>query len=315
MPVYEFSTFCTRSTGFSLRALLQGCTWVPSHESPCKLVSVFQRYHSLTSVQKIMLHLQQKAHYSLEEYRRGNTSTSNRYPPGSEPVSPDNDNDELAILGGKTRLVAKIEPSSPQILERSPNSQNPIVPLPLSPTMQNHLDPSVVEYLQSFGPPSTANGPTSPGNQGPSPQRGSFTDVDLSPVSAYGMTTINAPGYQQDTSSFMAQSQQQIQAQQQQGIRHAGPGHHPNGNTVRDVTMAGPTSGGANGSSAASASFPQYFPVFDYGNGMVDGSRAYPTAPILETPSPTGPQRKSSGSPEGNMHSTWQDFVIGLQMS
>lgn len=244
-----------------------------------------------------MLHLQQKAHYSLDEFRRGNIQAANRYP-GSEPVSPDNDNDELAMLGGKTRLVAKVEPSSPQILERSPHSLNPIVPLPLSPTMQTNLDPSVVEYLRSFGPNASANGPTS---SQISPQRGSFSDVDLSPVSVYGMTTINTPGYQQDTSPFMAQSQQQMHPQQQQGIQH--------GTTVRDVTM-----GPANGANGQPASFPQYFPVFDYGSGMMNGNASFSAAPILETPSPTGP-RRASGSPEGNMHSTWQDFVNGLQMS
>ncbi|KAF9449957.1 hypothetical protein P691DRAFT_666328 [Macrolepiota fuliginosa MF-IS2] len=263
-------------------------------DSACELFSKAAPGFRATKVLKIMLHLQQKAHYSLDEFRRGN-STVNRYLPGSEPVTPDTDNDELALLGGKTRLVAKIEPSSPQILERSPNSQNPIVPLPLSPTMQNHLDPSVVEYLRSFGQqPSTANAPTSPGNQVPSPQRGSFSDVDLSPVSVYGMTSIAPSGYQQEPSSFMGQSQQMhVQPQQ----------------------TTNPTSGGTNGSSAAPASFPQYFPVFDYGSGMVGGSGNYPPAPMLETPNPGGPQRRSSGSPEGNMQSTWQDFVIGLQMS
>jgi len=274
-------------------------------DSACELFAKAAPGFRATKVLKIMLHLQQKAHYSLEEFRRGNTSTVGRY---SEPASPDNDNDELAILGGKTRLVAKIEPSSPQILERSPQSQNPIVPLPLSPTMQNHMDPSVVEYLQSFNHPSSMSGPGSAGTQ-ISPQGVTFTDVDLSPISAYGMTTINPQTYQQEPSSFMAPSHQQ---QQQQGLQHGGPSHHSlNGSTIRDVTMGGPTGGGSSQRNA----FPQYFPVFDYGSGMM-GNGTYPTAtPILDTPTPAGVQRRSSGSPEGNMQTTWQDFVNTLQMS
>lgn len=285
-----------------------------------------------------MLHLQQKAHYSLEEFRRGNTSIvggggGGRY---SEPISPDNDNDELALLGGKTRLVAKIEPSSPQILERSPQSQNPIVPLPLSPTMQNHLDPSVVEYLQSFNHPhSVLGGGGGPGSAGSqiSPQGATFTDVDLSPVSAYGMTTISPQTYQQEPSPFMGGGGSQQQQQHQQTLRHGGPSHHSlngsgSGTTLRDVTMgpaASVTSGGggsgSNGHSGQRALFPQYFPVFDYGGGMMGGgggggSGTYPpTTPILDTPTPAGLQRKLSGSPEGNMHTTWQDFVNTLQMS
>jgi hypothetical protein len=320
-----------------------------------------------------MLQLQQRAHYSLEEFRRGNINTAvNRYPAGSEPVSPDNDNDELAMLGGKTRLVAKIEPSSPQLMERSPNSQNPIVPLPLSPTMQHHLDPSVVEYLHSFGSHTGAgattttnggggaSGAPSAGNNGNqmSPQRASFAaDVDLSPVSMYGMSALPATsGYSQDASSFISPQSQQAPSQQQQGMRHAGPPsslhhhqqhhhhqHHSSqsNGSLRDVTMgsaAAPsassnsspsTSGGSMpGSSASVQSFPQYFSVFDYGTGMMNGNGAsasasagagasatYGGAPILDTPSPSGMQRRSSGSPEGNMQSTWQDFVMGLQMT
>lgn len=285
-----------------------------------------------------MLQLQQRAHYSLEEFRRGNiNAVVNRYPPGSEPVSPDNDNDELAMLGGKTRLVAKVEPSSPQLMERSPNSLNPIVPLPLSPTMHHQMDPSVVEYLHSFGPPSATTNGGGPSSAGSGTQigsqRGSFStdvNVDLSPVSMYGMSTLDtSTTYPQDASSYMSP-----QSQQPQGMRHAGPPHHQqhhhhpshSNGSIHDVTMGSASSSTAAGGGAGPSiqSFPQYFPVFDYGTGMMNGNtgttaagsaNAYGGAPILETPSPPGVQRRSSGSPEGNMHSTWQDFVIGLQMT
>ncbi|KXN81523.1 hypothetical protein AN958_04460 [Leucoagaricus sp. SymC.cos] len=282
-------------------------------DSACELFSKAAPGFRATKVLKIMLQLQQRAHYSLDEYRRGNTTVANRYPGASEPVSPDNDNDELAMLGGKTRLVAKVEPSSPHLTERSPNSHNPIVPLPLSPTMQNHMDPSVVEYLQSFGPSATTNGGPSSGSGSAggghqmSPQGATFTDVNLSPVSVFGMTTMNtASGFSQDsTSSYMTQTQ--TQQQQGSGMRHAAPSATTGGGGIPSQQIQQP------------ATFPQYFPVFDYGNGMMNGNSvsggAYGGAPILETPSPHGATRRASGSPEGNMHSTWQDFVNGLQMS
>jgi len=317
-----------------------------------------------TVEQKIMLQLQQRAHYSLEESRRGHT-IANRYPVGSEPVSPDHDNDELAILGGKTRLVANIElPSSPNLMERSPNSHNPIVPLPLSPTMHHHMDPSVVEYLHSFGPPvvthSGGGGVPSEagGNQmsAQQPSAGFSAEVELSPVSVYGMTSMSTPTSYgtQDSLTYMSSSSpthphrrvgslghhhQQQQHQHQQHQQHSGSSHD-GGNSFCDVTMGSSTT--TNPNPVVVSSFPQYFPVFDYGSGMMNGNGnggmastttattaatvggggGYGDAPILDTPSPSGggqqqqqQQRKASGSPEGNMQSMWQDFVMGLQMT
>lgn len=314
-----------------------------------------------------MLQLQQRAHYSLEESRRGNT-IANRYPVGSEPVSPDHDNDELAILGGKTRLVAKVElPTSPNLMERSPNSHNPIVPLPLSPTMHHHMDPSVVEYLHSFGPPVATHsggggGPSDgSGNHQMSPQQqqsvgfsaAAAAEMELSPVSVYGMTSMSTPTSYgaQDSLSYMSSSspthpQRHVgslshhhhhhqQQQQQQQPQHPAPSHD-GGNSFCDVTTMGSSS---TTHSVVASSFPQYFSVFDYGSGMMNGNGngliasttttaaaaggGYGDAPILDTPSPSGgggqqqqqQQRRASGSPEGNMQSMWQDFVMGLQMS
>lgn len=354
VSVYEFGAFCTFAIGFGLRTLFQNCTWVPSHESSGKLPCswLLARFGSIIYVsQRIMLHLQQKAHYALDEFRRGNAPNISRYP-GSDPVTPDTDNDELAILGGKTRLVGKVEPTSPQLLERSPNSHNPIVPLPLSPAMQTNMDPSVVEYLQSFGPAGgghassvsvSGGGPVSAASR-ISPYSATFNDVDLSPVSAYGMTAMNTSGYQQDGStSFTAgpsqtmhsqsQSQQQQQLPQQQSQSQNSLRHAMNP-TVRDVTMgpihtstAAPNNNSNHRSSASQAqsvnAFPQYFSVFDYGNNsMMNGSYGAATTtttttggvPLLETPSPSGGQRRASGSPEGNMLTTWSDFVT-MQMA
>jgi len=80
----------------------------------------------------------------------------------SEPYSPYDDEDELATLGGKTRLVAKKESlspsSSPAVLDRSPTSSNPIVPLPLtSGNTHQVVHPNVLAYLQTFGPGQSHN--------------------------------------------------------------------------------------------------------------------------------------------------------------
>lgn len=102
-----------------------------------------------------MITLQKKAHISLNEFRRGKISPLSRQLSNhSEPVSPFEEDDELSTLGGRTRLVAgkcSMSPqSSPAVIDRSPTSSNPIVPLPLS-TGSNQVHPTVVDYLKTFG--------------------------------------------------------------------------------------------------------------------------------------------------------------------
>lgn len=102
-----------------------------------------------------MITLQKKAHISLNEFRRGKVSPLSRQLSNhSEPVSPFEEDDELSTLGGKTRLVAKKDSFSPQsspaVIDRSPTSSNPVVPLPLT-TGSNQVHPTVVDYLKTFG--------------------------------------------------------------------------------------------------------------------------------------------------------------------
>lgn len=113
-----------------------------------------------------MLTLQKKAHISLNEFRKGKISPITRQLSShSEPGSPFEDNDELSTLGGKTRLVAKKDSLSPQsspaVIDRSPTSSNPVVPLPLA-SGSSHVHPTVVDYLKTFGHAAGAhtNGPT-----------------------------------------------------------------------------------------------------------------------------------------------------------
>ena len=249
-----------------------------------------------------MLHLQEKAHFSLDEFRRGKGSPLSRYSSTNISTSPDEDDDELSILGGKTRLVSKKEPGSPPIIDRSPTSQNPIVPLPLSPTMQDQVHPSVLEYLQSFNNSghsqrlqhsSNTNGFSN--DLASSTNHESYSDVDISPVSMYGMSTIPTQSFQEASTSYLPrQSMQNMMHSTQQNMTS----HQqvPQMSTRNDAT------------------FPQYFPVYDYGSSSsYTNGNGYGQAPILDA-NPAPGQRKSSGSPDVNMQSTWQDFVNNLAM-
>lgn len=251
-----------------------------------------------------MLHLQERAHLSLEEFRQGKSSPLNRY--GSsfapEPATPVDENDELAILGGKTRLVAKKEPSSPQLMQRSPNSGDPIVPLPLSPTL-GQVHPNVVEYLQSFRSQDLHGIHQSNLQQLHSATTtGSFSDVDLSPVSMYGMSSIPSPSYQTEPSSFLPKTLSQQLQSQNMGLQN----HNQHQSSSSSSLQMMDTS--TNGSS-----FPQYFPVYDYGSGGMSNGNSYGPTPLLDS-SPVPGQKRTSGSPEANMQTTWQDFVNTLAM-
>ncbi|KAJ7050553.1 fungal-specific transcription factor domain-containing protein [Mycena amicta] len=239
-------------------------------DSACELFSKAARGFRAGKVLNIMLRLQEKARNSLEDFRKGKLSPSTRRISPDSPL-PSEENDELSTLGGKTRLVAKKEPMSPLMLDRSPTSHNPVVPLPLSPSLNEQVHPSVVEYLNTFQHPGGI---------------GSYSDVDvdLSPVSMYGMSAMS---YHSDpTGSFMSASPTQLDAQQQQAI------FPPRNGAVQQIS-----------------SFPSYFPVYDYRTATM--TDAYPSnAPILDmNPMPPG-HRRASGSPDSNMQSSiWNDFV------
>ncbi|EAU90145.2 hypothetical protein CC1G_05683 [Coprinopsis cinerea okayama7 len=279
-------------------------------ESACDLFAKAARGFRATKVLNIMLHLRSRAQFSLDEYRRGNGSPITRLNP-ADPSSPTEEDDELSILGGKTRLVSKEQPSSPRLLERSPTSQNPVVPLPLPSSIQS-ADPNLAMYLRSFNP--SQNPPQSHHHQSPSISQSSsgnsYTTMDamhssdrggsygneleLSPVSMYGMSAIPTTNY-----SSSSENASYMQQQQHQAMQNATAGPSNPSSTMMDVS--------ANGF----GEFPQYFPVYDYGSGGMSGGNTAgygPSSPMLEGSGLN--QRRSSGSPEaGNLQTTWQDFV------
>jgi hypothetical protein len=239
-----------------------------------------------------MLHLQQRAHQNLEEFRQGSKSPPGRHGSINEPPTPVDDDDELAMLGGKTRLVKK-EPASPTILERSPVSHNPVVPLPLPQSVRS--DPTMAEYLDSFQhqsqPPSSTSASYSDG-----------ADTSMSPVSMYGLTTLPTSNSFHSENGPFAQHSHSMGSTQSipttTSTSTNGHGHHLNG--------------GVQPPSQTHSSFPQYFPVYDYGASSMNG---YPQTPMLNMDPQPPLRRSSSGSPEQNsMHSTWLNFVNNMSM-
>lgn len=183
-----------------------------------------------------MLGLQHKAHISLDEFRKGKGSPLSRYPSEASPVD---DNDELSTLGGKTRLVSKREPStpSPQIMNRSPISLNPIVPLPLSPMSREQVHPSVLDYLNTFGPTH---------QQAPMQSAPTYGDA----TSMYGMQNVSH--YHSEPSSYQSIPQLSMPSHPQMQPQHQhqtpSPVHQKYPQQQQQQAMMGNTS-----------SFPQYF--------------------------------------------------------
>jgi len=257
-----------------------------------------------------MLNLQKKAHYSLDEFRKGRSPITR-----SEPPTPADDNDELSVLGGKTRLVAKQEPSSPTIMDRSPTSHNPVVPLPLSPSMEGQVHPSIWEYLDSFVPQQAQQVHNQ--NQGRDlsrQQSSSPTGIPSNPssysedVSMFGMSSLpTASSFQTEPASYLVN--RQAPGHQLSHVRQAS--HPPQQMGNMQTSSAGPLTNGA-------LSYPQYFPVYDYGNAITNGGNyingsGFGSSSVPEATLSHG-QRRSSGPHEGNMHSTWQDFVSEMAM-
>ncbi|KAF9523061.1 fungal-specific transcription factor domain-containing protein [Crepidotus variabilis] len=296
-------------------------------DSACELFSKAAPGFRATKVLHIMLQLQQKAHFSLEEFRKGKGLPMSRYPLSTNgPSSPEVDDDELSVLGGKTRLVSKKEPSSPVLVDRSPTSNNPVVPLPLSPGMHNQLPPSVREYLDSFKTsynreqqqPQDLYAELSSRNRqgsGYESHQTSYSDPDLSPTSIYGLQPLQT-NFRTEPDTYISQQQHALM---NQGLIPSPHQMQSQGGTPMDTSE-----------SKNDANFPPYFPVYDYGlsassytNGTNGGMFEGPSSMggMVDTQGQNGhlhqqyvQQRRSSGSPENNMQATWLDFVNTMSM-
>ncbi|KAF4569974.1 hypothetical protein EYR40_008957 [Pleurotus pulmonarius] len=284
-------------------------------DSACELFSKAAPGFHAEKVLHIILGLQAKAHASLEDYRKGKGSPLSRHP--TEPLSPVEPDDELDTLGGKTRLVAKKEPMSPpvqpQVLERSPTSHNPVVPLPLSPSAGSALGPQVLEYLRTFGENSTRIPSqdimmvSEPSSSGP------YDDI-----STYGMSTLQGQYHSEPASYQQSSTSHAIHANHPPSPVHQQHQQHSYQPIITD------SNGLQNGGSSVNGlmntnTFPQYFSVYDYGSGIANQPHSVNGfSPVDKTAGMmkgmmNGHEvnhRRTSGSPEMNrMESTWDDFV------
>lgn len=279
-------------------------------------------------VQNIILRLQQKAHASLDEFRRSKDSPISKYHHSSAETSPASEEDELSILGGKTRLVSKKDTLSPIFTQRSPISQTPVVPLPLSP---GPLPPSVRDYLRSFKP--RFNGvPQDPtvyssqqfGHHTTSLGSGSFESISPQEQARpmFSPADMAQSPFYSPQSTFGDPMISYLPQQQPRAAERAMPPPHglEVDTGVRESDMG----------------FPQYLPVYDYslasapyvnGSGALFGTTDQPVSVLVDTNQPSvqqqqleqrpptqhyHQQRRASDSPDGNMQTTWFDFVNSM---
>jgi hypothetical protein len=219
-----------------------------------------------------MLNLRQKARSSLTQL---NTPPGRQKSEPSTPTVDGNVDDELSVLGGRSRLIASKEKStSPAIGELSPNSMNPIVPFPVLHDLDAQAHPVVLEYLRTFQAHNHP-GPSQQSQMQPQqPVHGSFDRPanfsELTPISSGFMSTntspYSGPPMQQ---SMLASSPLEMNPQ----------------------------------------SLPQYFPVFDY-SGYVGPENTFSHAQL----SPELELSGRSYSPDANnsMQTAWQDFVAQI---
>ncbi|KAH9989846.1 hypothetical protein BJV77DRAFT_1015520, partial [Russula vinacea] len=125
-------------------------------DSACALFSKAARGFKAEKVLEVMIKLREKAHASLQAFKDGRGSPLVRTVTLSD-ADVTMEDDELAALGGRTRLVGKgsapTRPSTPVIMQESPTSHHPGI--------DEHVHPTVLDYLRTFGP-SQASQPPQP---------------------------------------------------------------------------------------------------------------------------------------------------------
>lgn len=253
-----------------MRIILEDGYRFPGRESSGMLHSLKRVATRADALQHIMLRLQEKAHFSLNKFKHGDTS---RPAVGINAPISSQDDDELALLGGKTRLVAKRGPSSPLSVERSPISQNPVIPFP--PFNHEEVDHNVLEYLGSF----------TRGNQAQMPSSGNTTFSITGQSSS--LYEFQNPYDQTPSLNYLSPESQSVQ-----GLL---PTHVSSTSDHGHQSMFQPPMAGSH-----AHVFPPYFPVFDYNNVSRQSSTGFMNGHGA---------RQGTGSPEVTMDATWSAFV------
>ncbi|KAF9820900.1 hypothetical protein IEO21_01127 [Rhodonia placenta] len=248
-------------------------------DSACELFSKTARFFHAEKVLDIMMNLREKAHASLAACRNSPPHRNGT----SEPTTPADAHDELNILGGRTRLVASKEKSmSPQIMDRSPTSLNPIVPLPLKDADWQHE--SVLQYMRSFASPA------------PGQQSAATTSLHAQ-LASQGM--MNG-GMRHHSSGYEQHSPIQELSPISTSFGQAGDAYHHGAQPAVNGMLQMEGMGGM---------FPQYFPVFDYGPPNPEGMYMASPSGSLDGSDPR------SYSPEANAQSSWQDFMAQMEIT
>jgi hypothetical protein len=231
-------------------------------------------------MQEIMIKLREKAHASLQAFKDGRGSPLIRTVALLDgDVSMEDD--ELAMLGGRTRLVGKgsapTRPPSPVIMQESPTSHHPVIPFPLKQGVDEHVHPTVLDYLRTFGP-SRASQPPPPVPIPAPPSRASsvlFTSPTLPDAATFFDFAASYPSPPVSSSQSSAP-----QTPRTVGLVADNP---------LDMSV-----------------FPTYFPVFDYGGSTSVGAVC---SPIQLDPQMPEEQCVRNTTPEATMQNSWQDFI------
>jgi hypothetical protein len=229
-----------------------------------------------------MLKLREKAHASLQAFRDGRSSPLIRSATLCD-SDMSGEEDELTLLGGKTRLVGKGSaptcPPSPHIIQESPSSHHPVVPFPLR-AIDEHMHPTVLDYLRSFGPSRTPQP-----QQLPQPQLVVSTSASAnSMLFTPPAPPLPDPGAIFDITTSYPSPAVSVPSAPQTPLKH--------GLTENALDV--------------SLSFPSYFPVFDYGGPTGAGILC---SPIHLDPQIPEEQSVRNSTPEGTMQSSWQDLI------
>jgi hypothetical protein len=232
-------------------------------------------------MQEIMIKLREKAHASLQAFKDGRGSPLIRTVALSDSDISMED-DELAALGGRTRLVgrgsAPTRPPSPVILQQSPTSHHPVIPFPLKQGLDEHVHPTVLDYLRTFGP-SRASQPPQPPPVPVQPSRANsvlFTSPSIPDAATFFDFAASYPSPPVSSSQSSAP----------QTPRNVGLTDNP-----LDMSV-----------------FPTYFPVFDYGGSASVGALCSPIQ--LDSQMPEEQQAVRNTTPEAStMQNSWQDFI------
>jgi hypothetical protein len=235
-----------------------------------------------------MIKLREKAHASLQAFKDGRGSPLIRTVALSDgDISMEDD--ELAILGGRTRLVGKgsapTRPPSPVILQESPTSHHPVIPFPLKQGIEEHVHPTVLDYLRTFGPSRGASQPPQP----PPP-------VPAAPPSRSNSVLFATPPLPDAATFFdFAASYPSPPV----SATHSSAPHTPRNVIPPDNPLD-------------MSAFPAYFQAFDYGGGAAGmGAMCSPIQLDAQMPEEQcAPNTTPDALPEATtMQNSWQDFI------